>query len=39
MRPEDFPETLQKTQNASSFKGNPILLDAKELTEILARAL
>jgi alcohol dehydrogenase class IV len=39
MRPEDFPETLQKTQNASSFKGNPIVLDAKELTEILERAL
>jgi alcohol dehydrogenase class IV len=39
MGPEDFPETLQKTQNASSFKGNPIVLEAKELTEILERAL
>lgn len=41
MRPEDFAlrEVIQKTQNASSFKGNPIVLDAKELTEILERAL
>jgi alcohol dehydrogenase class IV len=41
MKPEDFAlrEVIQKTQNASSFKGNPIVLDAKELTEILERAL
>jgi alcohol dehydrogenase class IV len=41
MKPEDFAlrEAVQKTQNASSFKGNPIVLDAKELTEILEKAL
>jgi alcohol dehydrogenase class IV len=39
MIPEDFPETVQKTQNASSFKGNPIVLNERELTEILERAL
>ena len=39
--PEDFAlrEAVQKTQNANSFKGNPIVLDEKELTEILERAL
>lgn len=41
MKPEDFAlrEAVQKTQKASSFKGNPIVLDAKELTEILEKAL
>lgn len=39
MKAEDFPETVQKTQKASSFKGNPIVLDEKELTEILEKAL
>jgi alcohol dehydrogenase class IV len=39
MKPEDVPEAVQKTQNASSFKGNPIVLDAKELTELLEQAL
>jgi alcohol dehydrogenase class IV len=39
MKPEDFPEAVQKTQKASSFKGNPIALDAKELTAILEQAL
>jgi alcohol dehydrogenase class IV len=39
MRPEDFPEAVQKTQQASSFKGNPIVLDEKQLTEILEKAL
>ena len=39
MKPEHFREAVQKTQNASSFKGNPIVLDAKELTEILEEAL
>lgn len=39
MRPEDFPEAVQKTQKANSFKGNPIALDEKELTAILEQAL
>lgn len=41
MRPEDFAlrETVEKTQKASSFKANPIVLDAKELTAILEQAL
>jgi alcohol dehydrogenase class IV len=39
MKPEHFPEVVRKTQNASSFKGNPIVLDEKELTEILEKAL
>lgn len=39
MKPEDFSQAVKKTQNASSFKGNPILLDVKELTEILEKAL
>jgi alcohol dehydrogenase class IV len=39
MSPQDFPEAVQKTQKASSFKGNPIVLDEKELTEILEKAL
>lgn len=39
MKPEDFREAAQKTQKASSFKGNPIVLSEKELTEILEKAL
>ncbi|HEX6035011.1 MAG TPA: iron-containing alcohol dehydrogenase, partial [Anaerolineales bacterium] len=39
MQPQDFPEAVQKTQMASSFKGNPIVLREKELTEILEAAL
>lgn len=39
MRPEDFPEAAQKTQKASSFKGNPVVLTERELTEILEKAL
>jgi alcohol dehydrogenase class IV len=41
MTPEDFAlrEAVEKTQKASSFKGNPIVLNAKELTEILEKAL
>jgi hypothetical protein len=41
MKPKDFAlrEAVQKTQKASSFKGNPIVLDEKELTEILEKAL
>lgn len=41
MKPEDFAlrEAVEKTQQANSFKGNPIVLDAKELSEILEKAL
>jgi alcohol dehydrogenase class IV len=39
MRLEDFPEAIEKTQKANSFKGNPIVLDEKELTIILEQAL
>jgi len=40
MKPEDFAlrEAVQKTQKSNSFKGNPVVLDAKELTEILEKA-
>ena len=41
MRPDDFAlrEAVQKTQKANSFKGNPIVLDERELTKILEQAL
>ena len=41
VKPEDLAlrEAVQKTQKASSFKGNPVVLDTKELTEILEKAL
>jgi alcohol dehydrogenase class IV len=39
MSEENFPEAVEKTRNANSFKGNPIALDEKELTEILEKAL
>jgi alcohol dehydrogenase class IV len=39
MRPEDFAEAGQKTQQANSFKGNPIPLNEQELTRILEQAL
>jgi len=40
MEPEDFAlrETVQKTQKANSFKGNPIVLSETELIEILEKA-
>jgi alcohol dehydrogenase class IV len=34
-----FPEAVEKTRNANSFKGNPVALNDKELTAILERAL
>ncbi len=34
-----IPEAVEKTLNASSFKGNPIALNEGELREILERAL
>ena len=39
MEPGDFPIAVQKTQQANSFKGNPLALDEKELTAILEQAL
>jgi alcohol dehydrogenase class IV len=39
MTSKDFPQAVEKTQKASSFKGNPIVLSGRELTEILERAL
>jgi alcohol dehydrogenase class IV len=39
IRPEDFPELVQKAAAASSMKANPILLTPAELKEILERAL
>jgi alcohol dehydrogenase class IV len=39
LRKEQFPEAVDKTLKASSFKGNPIQLNATELTEILEKAL
>lgn len=33
-----FPEAVEKTLQASSFKGNPIALNKKELTKILEQA-
>lgn len=39
MSPNDFPEAVEKTQQANSFKGNPVVLDEKELTFILEQAL
>jgi alcohol dehydrogenase class IV len=40
MTQQDFAlrEAVQKTQNASSFKGNPIVLSERELAEILEKA-
>lgn len=39
LRPEDFPEAVRKTQQANSFKGNPIVLNDKDLTAILEQSL
>lgn len=41
LTPEDFAlqEVVQKTQKANSFKGNPVVLDERELTVILQRAM
>ena len=36
---EDFPVIVEKSQRASSMKGNPIMLTADELTAILEKAL
>jgi hypothetical protein len=39
MKPEDFPEAVLKTQKASSFRGNPSVLNEEELIDILENAL
>jgi alcohol dehydrogenase class IV len=39
MKPEDFPEAIEKTQKANSFKGNPIPLNEAELRKVLEKAL
>ena len=39
MSHEQFPEAIEKTMKASSFKGNPIALNENELNEILEKAL
>ena len=39
MSESQFSEAVDKTLKSSSFKGNPILLNATELTEILEQAL
>lgn len=36
---DDFPMVAEKARNASSMKGNPILLTDEELTEILRKAI
>ena len=36
---DDFPTVVEKARNASSMKGNPILLTDEELTEILRKAV
>ncbi len=35
----DFPKIVEKSENASSMKGNPVTLTRQELTRILERAL
>ena len=39
MSEKQFPEAVEKTLEASSFKGNPIPLNENELIEILEKAL
>ena len=39
MSEKDFPEAIEKTMKANSFKGNPIPLNESELREILKEAL
>ena len=39
LRDEQFPEVVEKTMKASSFKGNPIALTENELRGILEQAL
>jgi alcohol dehydrogenase class IV len=39
MKESQIPEAVEKTMKASSTKGNPIVLNEKELRDILAMAL
>jgi alcohol dehydrogenase class IV len=39
IREEDIPALVEKAGRASSMKGNPIVLDESELSEIVARAM
>jgi len=39
LREEDFPAVVAKARNASSMKGNPVVLDDPELHHILRQAL
>jgi alcohol dehydrogenase class IV len=39
MNESQIPEAVEKTLNASSYKGNPIALTERELIEILERAM
>lgn len=39
MMQEDIPLLVAKSRNASSMKGNPIVLSEEELSAILAKAL
>lgn len=39
MTENDFPEVVKKAKNASSMKGNPIVLSEEQLTWILAKSL
>jgi alcohol dehydrogenase class IV len=39
MSEEDFPEAVEMTMKANSFKGNPITLNDRELKEILEKAI
>jgi alcohol dehydrogenase class IV len=39
MSEEDFPEAVEKTTKANSFKGNPIALNEDELRGILEKAI
>jgi alcohol dehydrogenase class IV len=39
MSERDFPEVVEKTRKANSFKGNPIALTEEELSSILEKAL
>ena len=39
MSEKDFPEAVEKTMKANSFKGNPIALNEGELKEILEKAI
>jgi alcohol dehydrogenase class IV len=39
MSQADFPEAVEKTMKANSFKGNPIALTREELTTILEQAI